>query len=162
LRAFATPKRLRPRRRERAASAKRTPDEGNSSSTQFVFGDLGELCQMPQQSKDTARFTVDVVTAVNPEQLPAAALNHPRKFAAGDRPSYRDFEDALLAVRLRGRDIHRKAPFDRFMQIAHQLIHSLALCGAPRNGGDLGPKAALLCLMHHDLDFHDGAPMDRH
>jgi hypothetical protein len=44
------------------------------------------------------------------------------------------------------------------MQIADKLVHSLALGGAARNGGDLGPVAALLRVVHHNLDLHADAP----
>ena len=50
-------------------------------------------------------------------------------------------------------DIHRQASFDRFAQIAEQLLHRVALRGAARNRGNLGPIAAFLSLVHHNFDF---------
>src|ERR1700733_13804982 len=50
--------------------------------------------------------------------------------------------------------VDRQTTLDRLVQVTHQLVHSLALGGAARNSGYLGPKAAFLRLMHHDLDLH--------
>jgi hypothetical protein len=40
------------------------------------------------------------------------------------------------------------------MKILHEFIHAVALGSAAGNGGDFGPKAALLSLVHDNLDFH--------
>ncbi len=45
------------------------------------------------------------------------------------------------------------------MDVAQQLVHGFALCGATRNSGNLGPEAAFLRLVHDDLDLHVGAPV---
>ena len=42
------------------------------------------------------------------------------------------------------------------MQIAQELVHGLALGRAARNSRNLGPKAALLGIMHNDFDLHVG------
>src|SRR5258708_1813929 len=52
----------------------------------------------------------------------------------------------------------REAPFDRFMKILHEFVHAVALGGAARNGGDFGPEASLLRLMHYNLDLHYLSP----
>ena len=38
------------------------------------------------QADDAAGLAVDVMAAADSQQLPAATLDHPREFAAGDRP----------------------------------------------------------------------------
>jgi hypothetical protein len=72
--------------------------------------------------------------------------------------SYGDFENALLATGLGRRNVNSEAAFDRFPQVAHQFVHGLALGGAARNGGDFGPEAAFLRIMHHDFNLHSGSP----
>src|ERR1700757_3663138 len=47
------------------------------------------------------------------------------------------------------------------MQVAQKLIHRLALCGATGNGRHFGPEAALVCLLHDNLDLHTILPVDR-
>src|SRR5262249_57325494 len=47
------------------------------------------------------------------------------------------------------------------MQVAQKLIHRLALCGATGNGRHFGPEAALVCLVHDNLDLHTILPLDR-
>jgi hypothetical protein len=40
------------------------------------------------------------------------------------------------------------------MQIAHELVHGLAFCGAARNGRHLRPEATFFRFMHDGFDFH--------
>src|SRR5262249_34184589 len=47
------------------------------------------------------------------------------------------------------------------MQVAQKLIHRLALCGATGNGRHFGPEAALVCLVHDNLDLHTILPVAR-
>jgi hypothetical protein len=66
--------------------------------------------------------------------------------------SYGNFKNAGSVVRFRLGDIDRQTSFDRFAEMAHQIFHRVALRGAARNRGDLGPKAALLRVMYDDFN----------
>jgi len=52
------------------------------------------------------------------------------------------------------RSIHRQAALDGLVETGEQLLRRLALRGAARNGGDLGPEPALIGLVNHDLESH--------
>lgn len=71
-------------------------------------------------------------------------------------PFYGDFENVLLVARLGCRDVHGEATLDRLVQIAHEFVHGVALCGATRNRRDFGPEAAFLRFVHHHFDLHAG------
>jgi len=108
-----------------------------------------------RQPHVAARFAVDMVAAGDAKQLPAVALDQSRKFAGRKPISYRDFENTIAAVLLWFGDVDREAAFDGLVDVREQFVHRVTLTGATGNGRDLGPKAAFLCLVNDDLDFHD-------
>src|SRR6266581_147109 len=70
------------------------------------------------------------------------------------RISCRQFQHPFGAARFGRGDFNRKTSFNRFAKILHELIHAVALRSIARNGGDFGPEAALLSLMHDDSYLH--------
>ena len=74
-----------------------TPFEFGAKNSEIVVGELGQLCEMAQQTRlqrlvavdrdrkpdDTATLAVDMVTAVYAKQRPASSLDDPSEVPTG-------------------------------------------------------------------------------
>src|ERR1041385_5436419 len=107
-----------------------------------------------REPNGAACLAIDMMTAFDAEQCPSRDPR-PCERSRGRIPvSCRQFQHPFCAARLGRSDLNRQTTLDRLVEVLHQFVHAVALAGATRNGGDFGPKAAFLRLMHDDLDFH--------
>ena len=92
-----------------------------------------------RKPNDSAGHTVDVMTAINTQELPAAPFDQARKFAAGDW-SYGNFQDPFFTVVFWLGYLHRQAPFDRLSDIAEEFFHRFAFRSAAGIAGTSAQK----------------------
>jgi hypothetical protein len=129
------------------------------------FGKFGEMAQQSElermismnwdrQTHHTAGSSIDVVAAVDAQQLPAATLDKTSKTRGRIKLSYSDFKNARCAAGIGLRNIDGQTSLNSLVQIAQEFIHGLALGRATWNGRDFGPEAAFLRIMHNDFDLH--------
>src|SRR4030095_10034963 len=95
-----------------------------------------------------------MMSAIYAKQGPTTTLDNMSEVAAGLTISCRQFQHPFGAARFGRGDFNRKTSFNRLAKILHELIHAVAVGSAARNGGDFGPKAPLLSLMHDNLYLH--------
>lgn len=136
--------------------------------SQIRFGDSGEFHEMAlkpslqrlvsmNRNGDAdfgTRLCVDVMTAGYSLQRPAALLQQAGQAFSGYRPSHGDFNFLGMNIRNGRTDLNRKAALNSVMKVADQFLDGVALGGAARDAGNLGPVTAFFSLMDNCAYFH--------